>query len=178
VLAPLREYVRKKHSPDPKDLKCLIDFYVELAIEEGIQIGDTRGPDAIRRIAPQVANLESAMLQGLKSNDSESAIKAALAFGEFARLTGLGSSQALKEAASKAETLGEARTAANCTCALGKFELARSQHHPARARFEEALSIYRQVADVIGEATVFRNWARFRLRYQSSTQPGRALSRR
>jgi tetratricopeptide (TPR) repeat protein len=173
VLAPLREYVREKHPPDPDDLKRLIDFYLERAIAEGSKVGFSGGSDAILRIAPQLANLEGAILQGLQSDHSEKAIKAALALATFARLTRLGSSQALEKAASKAQTLGESQTAADCIRSLAGIALARSQHEAARTRFEEALLLYRQVGDVLGEANCIRSLGDIALR-RSQQEAARA----
>ena len=48
--------------------------------------------------------------------------------------------------------MGNLRGQANCIFNLGNIAFARSQHGDARARFEEALSLYRQAAYVVGEA--------------------------
>jgi tetratricopeptide (TPR) repeat protein len=48
--------------------------------------------------------------------------------------------------------LGEA----NCIGGLGDIAQRRSDHHGARARYEQALSLYQRVGDVLGEANCIR----------------------
>ena len=152
LLAPLREYVRRQHLPKVDDLAALVDFYVEFAVAEGYKVGAEGGSEAIRRIAPRVANIETAIIVGLESGNPEAEIAAALAMGEFTRFTGLGSFQPLENAAFIAQKSGKVASAANCVKKLGDVALARSDHAAARARFEQALPLYRRVNDVLGEA--------------------------
>lgn len=152
VLTPLREYMLRKHPPDPNDLKRVVSFYANLVIAEGARLGSNEGSKAVARMAPQVANIEGAILQGLQSSDPEAAVEAALAFANFTKLTGLGSSRLLGNAASVAEELGNTQTAAHCIKSLGEIAFARSDHDAARTRFEVALSLYRELGYVRGEA--------------------------
>jgi tetratricopeptide (TPR) repeat protein len=156
VLAPLREYVRRKHPPDPVDLKRLSDFYVDLAIVEGSRIRSKAGSEAIHRLAPQVANIESVLLQGLQSSDPEPAIRGALALVDFTRFTGIGSSQVLEDAALVAQNLERAQTKAGCFKGLGDLALGRGDRKMAWAHYERALTMYQQAADVKGEADCFK----------------------
>ena len=128
VLAPLREHVREKHPPLPADLKRLVDFYVNLAVAEGSKVGGKGGSGAIRRIAPQVANIESSLLQAFQSSDSAPAIRGALALVDFTRLTGIGSSQALEKAALAAHNLDKPQTEADCIRGLGDVALGRANY--------------------------------------------------
>jgi tetratricopeptide (TPR) repeat protein len=157
LLAPLREYVRRQHLPKVDDLAALVDFYVEFAVAEGYKVGAEGGSEAIRRIAPRVANIETAIIIGLESSNPEAEIAAALAMGEFTRFTGLGSFQPLENAAFIAQKSGKIANAANCAKKLGDIALARSDHAAARARFEQALPLYRQVSDVLGEANCIQS---------------------
>jgi tetratricopeptide (TPR) repeat protein len=152
VLAPLREYVRRKHPPGEIDLKRLSEFYVNLAIVEGSRIRSKAGSEAIHRLAPQVANIDSVLLQGLKSNDPGPAIQGALALVDFTRFTGIGSSQALEDAALVAQRLGRAQTEAGCLKGLGDLSLGRADRKMALVRYERALALYQQATDPKGQA--------------------------
>lgn len=109
VLAPLREYALRKHPPTEEDLKRLVGFYAVVTVAEGSKFGREGGSGSIARIASQVANIEEAILQGIQFSDPGPALKAALDFANFTKLTGMASTEVFEKAASIAKTLGKGR---------------------------------------------------------------------
>jgi hypothetical protein len=85
VLGPLREYVRRKHTPQPDDFDRLIDHYLELAVKNGNLVGTEGGAEAIARLAPEVANIKVMIGSGLQRADQSAAIAATDALRNFAR---------------------------------------------------------------------------------------------
>ena len=64
-------------------------------------------------MAPQVANIEAAILQGIQSSDPKLHVKAALAFAKFTKLLDWVHLRLLEKAASIAKSLGNTQTAAH-----------------------------------------------------------------
>ena len=138
--------------PTEEDLKRLVGFYAVVTVAEGSKFGREGGSGAIARIASQVANIEEAILQGIQFSDPGPALKAALDFANFTKLTGMASTEVFEKAASIAKTLGKEETAAHLIKSLAEIWFARSEYDTARVRFKEALSLYRKLAYVRGEA--------------------------
>ena len=138
--------------PNQDDLKRLVDFYLDVAVSKGSEVGRDGGLNAIAQITPRLGNIEGAILQGLQSSDPEAALGGALGLANFSKLTGLGLTKVLEKAASKAKMLGDEKIVAHCWKSLGEIWFARWDHAAALARFEEALSLYRKLGYVRGEA--------------------------
>jgi len=152
LLAPLREYIRRRYPPEPDDRERLLAHFVGLAANLADKVGGKGGAEAVQRLAPEAANMETLLLLGLESGHPAEVISAAYAWGEFIRFTGVGSARPIDQAAQVAETGGDLQSAANCIWRLGNIALARSDHAEARRRYEAALPLYRQVGAVLGEA--------------------------
>src|SRR6266404_4415909 len=153
LLAPLREYVRRKYQPQDSDRERLVSHFVGLAKELAGEVGRTGGAEAVKRLTPEAANVESLILMGLDGAEASAAVAAAIAWAEFVRLTGVGSETSIEKAALVARDRDDQLSCANCIRGLGDIALARSDHETANRRYKEAQPIYRQVGSVPGEAT-------------------------
>jgi tetratricopeptide (TPR) repeat protein len=152
LLTPLREYVQQKHPPLPADLQTALSHYMGLATSLGDKPGREGGAEAVTRLTPEAENMEAAIARALDGPDSTNAIVAAINLAEFARFTGLGTTMPLQKAMAVANAGGADDLAATCCFRLGTIALDRSDHETARARFEDALPLYRRVGGIIGEA--------------------------
>jgi tetratricopeptide (TPR) repeat protein len=151
VLAPVREHARRRYPPQQEDLDRAVAFYINLA-SLGERVGWEQGEVAIERLAPETGNVESMILTRLQQPDPEPAIEAALSWGRFFRFTGLGSAGPLTRALDMARTSENQQQEARCLETLGDIALDRSDHDTACERYEQALSLYRKVGDLLGEA--------------------------
>jgi tetratricopeptide (TPR) repeat protein len=155
VLAPVREYVSRQHPSDDEDLTRVVNHYLKLA-QKGEVVGWRGGPDAVARLIQELGNLDSIVSIGLKRGDPALAIQAVVALGNFSRLSGGQGSDILKRAMGIAEASGHQDLQVRCLEWLGHIALARSDHDMARARYEEALPLYRSAGPVRGEANCIK----------------------
>ena len=154
MLAPIREHVARAHPPQPEDRQRVIEHYLGLVRALGPKAGAEGGAEAVARLAPEAGNVEALLLAGLEAQDPGPAIEAAIAWAECARFSGLGTARPVEAARRRAT--GDAQREARCCAALGDLALARSDHDAARARYEEALPLFRRVGDVLGEANCIK----------------------
>src|SRR5205823_4649289 len=85
-------------------------------------------------------------------------IEGAIALGEFARFIGTQEPlEVLAAAEARVRAGANRRSQARVIETLGDIAFDRSQHEEARRRFEEALPLFRQVGDVLGEANCIRS---------------------
>lgn len=160
MLAPLREYVSRHHPPQASDLDAIIDHYVDMATRLGRRVGWEGGGDASRRLADEVANLDSMIERALNREDPLRALEAAKALAEFIRKSGLGSPRILAVAREAAHRVGEVLGEAHCIRCLGDIALARSEHEEARKRYDGALKLYTRVAEPYSMGMTHRKLAR------------------
>jgi len=160
VLQPIRDHVQAAHEPSPDDLAQAVAHYGELARQLGWQIGRPGGAEASSQLLVERGNLEAMIAEGLRQYDPRPAIQAARGFGNFMR-SGIGRPDLLEAAADTAGKLGEILLQANSIKGLGDIALQRSDHDTARARFEEAQSLYEQVGNVLGQANCIQGLGDF-----------------
>ena len=161
--ATLREYMKSKYQPQPEDDGRLLSHFLDLATR-GDRVGAAGGADAVHRLSPEIANIEALLLRALSHSLSPRAVEVAPKWGKFVWLTGAGSAQTLKAATRVAKSAGDVRGQASCLKSLGNIALGRSDHRQARARYEEALPLFRQVGDVLGEANCIQSLGDIALR--------------
>ncbi len=151
VLAPVREYVSRRQFPEEAILNHAVSHYLELA-QQGAVVGWMGGAEAVARLAQELGNLDSMVSIGLNGSAQESAIRAAVDFGDFIRFSGWGSQNILEKALSAARLNGHQELQAKCLWKLGDINFARSEHGSAHVHYEEALSLYRSIGSLAGEA--------------------------
>jgi tetratricopeptide (TPR) repeat protein len=155
VFAPVREYVSRQHPAEEEDLARAVDHYLRLA-RKGRLVGRTGGAEATARLVQELGNLDVMISRGLELDDPEPAIRAAGDLGALLRFSGWGSQEPLQRALRVAEAAGRQQLEADCILSLGEIALDRSDHDAARARYEEALPLFRNVGVVLGEANCIR----------------------
>jgi uncharacterized coiled-coil protein SlyX len=151
VLPPIRESVKEEQPPEEADLTHAISHYTFIATR-GQDAGTEKATQAIERLTPEVANIETMLALGLQGKDFIKVVQAAPHWGEFVRFTALGTARPLELAAEKAKEFAEWLAAANCIQRLGDIALARSDYDTATSRYNEALPLYQKVRGTLGEA--------------------------
>jgi tetratricopeptide (TPR) repeat protein len=156
VLAPVREFVRRRLVPGEVERARCVDHFLVLADEHGEKVGADGGADAVTRLAPEIGNLEAMILLGLDNSDLTRAVDAARGLGDLTRFTGLGTPRALEKARDVAHSRDDHFAEGKCIRRLGDIALARSDHEEARRHYKAALPLYRRVGRVQGEANCIR----------------------
>ena len=164
LLPPVRDYARSVQPPDRVDVESWVRHYLSLAEDVGGRIFGAQGANALARLVPEQANLEA----GLHAAGPAALLGVAVAaLNGIARLwtaTGAGSLASFQALADACGSAGEAWNEAECCYRLGETALARSEHDAARAAYEQALPLYRQVGDVQGEANCIQSLGDIALR--------------
>jgi tetratricopeptide (TPR) repeat protein len=163
LLAPLREYVQREHLPDTDDLQTSLQHFNGLALL-GEKAGKEGGAEAIARLIPEIENIENTIERLLDRSESDGVIEAAISLGQFARLTGLGTTAPLRKAVQVAHTLGGDRLVARCRARLGDIAFARSDYESARTQYEQAFPLFKGIGDILGETNCIRSLGDIALR--------------
>jgi tetratricopeptide (TPR) repeat protein len=156
MLAPIREHVAARHPPAPEDLARAVDHYAAMARDLGPKCGREGGAEAVAGLAAETANIEQMLRSGLQRPEPRPIIEAAIGFGKFQEISGLGTVQPISRAVEVALALDDDTLAARAMERLGDIALARSDHDGARERYEAALPLYRRVGSVLGEANCIK----------------------
>ncbi len=164
LLPPVRDHASRCRKPEGADTAAWCEHYLGLARSLGPKAGAQGGAEAIARLAPEVANLEAAFAAARTADARNAAVAAAYGFAELLRFSGLGAPAVLHALADSCRNAKDAAGEANCKRLLGDIALARSQHDAARAAYEQALPLYRQVGAVLGEADCIRSLGDIALR--------------
>ena len=156
LLPPVRGYALAMTPAEPAELDRWCRHYLGLLAELGARIGRAGGAAVLARLAPEAANLDAAVAASHADRRQE-AIAAAGALRDLLRYTGLGRPDVLHDLAAACQAADDPAGEAHCRFAAGAVAADRSQHAAARAAFEQALPLYRQVGDVQGEANCIRS---------------------
>ncbi|HEV7240791.1 MAG TPA: tetratricopeptide repeat protein [Thermoanaerobaculia bacterium] len=155
--APLREYVVAECAPDPDDGQRVVAYYLALAARQGQKVGAAGGVDAVARLAPEVANVE-AMLERSRSVSAYDLVITLGGWERLMRFTGLGSTRPIERIVSSGVDANRSHPVlqASVFLTLGNIALDRWNHDEARARYQQALMLFRQVEEVVSEAYCIR----------------------
>ncbi|HMK78378.1 MAG TPA: tetratricopeptide repeat protein [Xanthobacteraceae bacterium] len=152
LLPPVRDHARRQHAPSDDDADRWRKHYLGLARDIGGRIGGPEGGAAVRRLSPELPNLDAAQSAALTARQLPQAIEASAGITVLLRFTGLGTSATIRKLATAAHEAGDTRGEANCIRDLGDIARDRSDHEAARKAYEQALPLYRQLGQVRGEA--------------------------
>jgi tetratricopeptide (TPR) repeat protein len=152
MLAPIREHMAAAHLPEPTDLNRAIGHYCELAGTVGWQVGEEGGAEAAQRILAETGNLSHMLDEAITANRLDEVVSAVVGLVEYMRFTGTTLPGLLDTTRVAVEAAGNEAQRASLYEALGDLASARSDHDAARARYQEALPLHRQVGDMQGEA--------------------------
>jgi tetratricopeptide (TPR) repeat protein len=161
--APLREYVATAYPPEVADDARAVSYYLTLAATEGKKVGRAGGAEAIARLAPEVANMETMIIRA-PEGQHEPITSAVYGWGEIMRFTGLGSSSAIERVMDQAIAAGINEQASRCMSTLADVALDRSDYDTARRLYEQALPLYQKVANLLGEGHCIRSLGEIALR--------------
>ncbi|QJE72566.1 tetratricopeptide repeat protein [Aerophototrophica crusticola] len=163
LLVPVRECIVEGMPPDHGDRDRLLGLFLKLA-EDGDKAGTTGGAEAIQRLTPEFFNVEAILERQLSMLPCDRLHSAVAGFAEFQRFTGMGSATLIHQAIDQARKEGNVRVQARWLLYAANLSLTRSDHDGARERFEQALTLYQQVGDPLGEANCIRSLGDIALR--------------
>jgi tetratricopeptide (TPR) repeat protein len=153
-LAPIRQHVLTHHPPPPVMRDQLIANVRTLA-GQSRQVGGPDGAGTITALTSEFINLVEVIRTRLPhESDLAPAVSDLL---EFQRFTGLGDDQLALQALASSSTPS---TQAALALALGLLYDRRGRNDRARELFGQALPLFQQVGDVLGEANCLRNLGR------------------
>jgi tetratricopeptide (TPR) repeat protein len=163
LLPPVRDAARRLAPATEAETDRWCRHYLGLFTELGPSIGATGGAEAVARLAPEVANLDAAFAASLAER-RPIAVAAADGLRDLLRITGLGRPAVLHDLAVSCHAASDLAGEARCRFAAGMVAFYRSDHEAARAAYEQALPLYRQVGDVLGEANCIQSLGDIALR--------------
>ncbi len=139
------------------DFALLVGRVFDLA-NRGGAVGWDDGAEAVAALTPEAGNDRSVLLAALERDvQPKQAVAGIIAFGQFQRFAGIGDTRALDSARAASARHGWPELEAQCLFWRGLVGFQRSDDDGARARFEEALPLYRRVGATLGEANCIRS---------------------
>jgi len=158
MLTPLRESVRVDVQTLGTDQDRLISRYLAIAAK-GRSAGTTTWDNVRVEVEAEAANLDPVCLLAAEAGFTNRKIQTALGgLAEFHRATGRGSVQSLGIVAQRLSHEQFPGFFADCLWSLGAIASSHSDFDTARTLYDEALSLYRRVDDVVGEASCIRSF--------------------
>lgn len=170
-LAPIRQHMLARH-PATTKLRQQLLATVETLIHRCDEIGQLGGSAAIADLYPEFINLVNILRTSLTGGlDTLALVPPVL---RFQRFTGLGDDQLGREALA---TKATSSTKAMIMTGLAQLHLNRSRNDEARKLFHQALPLYQQVGDVLGEANTLRNLGELEFRESRNDEARKLFGR-
>jgi len=165
MLVPVREFAARTRTEAGEPLRGRLDKYLEgLAWHWG---GDDRQwiPDdgtAVRRLTAELPNLHVALDRAAERGDAAFVARVTGSLNRFYAfsLVGAEAKQRLAAGARAARTAGDPWREAHCLQSLGEVHRIVAEYPQARAQYEEALPLCREVQDRLGEANCLQSLGR------------------
>lgn len=152
LLPPVRDHASRLHPPSDEDADRLRKHYLYLVRDQGEAVGKAGGSAAVTRLTPELANIDAAMRRAVDHGMRADAIAAVHGLSRLIMFTGLGTAGGIQSLASACSVAEDAAGEALCLDGSGDIALARSDHDAARRAYEQALTLYRQIGNILGEA--------------------------
>ena len=156
TLAPVREHVAAAHPPEAADLDRAIGHYARLAATTGGRVGRSGGAEAAARLQADTGNIAAMLERAAAGGRIQELADAVYGLAEYWRFTGFTQPALAVLAGQAIEAHGTPLQQARTWSALGTLAADRSDHDGARARYEQALPLFRQAGDVVGEANCIK----------------------
>jgi tetratricopeptide (TPR) repeat protein len=156
TLAPVREHIAAAHPPEPADLDRAVGHYAKLAATAGGQVGRSAGAQAATRLQAETGNIAAMLEQAAAQGRIGELADAMQGMVEYWRYTGFTQPVLITLAEQAIAAHGTIIQQANTWKAFGNLAYDRSDYDGARARYEQALPLYRQVGAMLGEANCIR----------------------
>jgi tetratricopeptide (TPR) repeat protein len=156
VLAPIREHVAAEHPAAAGDLDRAVGHYCDLARSEGGRVGRAGGAEAAERVAAEAGNVTRMIGLAIDAGRWRDVADAAWGLSDYMRFTGADLPGLWDRILHRMGIGTTPSQHAKILFAAGRLVLDRSDYEGARARFEEALPLYRRAEDLLGEANCIR----------------------
>ena len=153
TLAPVREHVAATHPPEPADLDRAVSHYAQLAATTGRRAGhSSKGARAEARLQADTGNITAMLERAAADRRIDELADAVHGLARYWRHTGFTQPALAKIAEQVIEAYGTTFQRAQTWKSFGHIAYYRSDLDGARARYEQALPLYRQAGDVVGQA--------------------------
>jgi tetratricopeptide (TPR) repeat protein len=152
TLPPVRHHLADAHPPEEADWQRVITHYCLLSQKLGGLAGSPGGGEALARLSREAANVTVAVEEALEDEQPGEGHAAAGAFIDAARFSGIDAAPVAQAFHAATERSGDTQTIADANIRLGNYASMRSDLDAAREAYEQALPLYRQVGNVLGEA--------------------------
>jgi tetratricopeptide (TPR) repeat protein len=164
LLPPVRDYARTAQPANAEEAQSWCRHHLKFAGETGARIWRPEGAAALALLVPEIPNIEAALLAAATPALLGAAVAALNGVQRLLSATGAGSLTPVIALGQACRAAGNPGAEAECHHTHGDIAFNRSDHEAARAAFEQALPLYRQVGDVRGEANCIRSLGDIALR--------------
>jgi tetratricopeptide (TPR) repeat protein len=164
LLPPVRDYARRECPPGGADGALWCGHFLDRARTEGGRIMGDGGAQPLADLTPEVANIDAALRAAPGLSLRDAAVAALDGVRGLLSCSGAGSPAVLDALARACGEAGDTAGQAACHFWHGVVAFDRSDHDGARARYEQALPLSRQVGAVLGEANCIKGLGDIALR--------------